>query len=87
MSAEDHTKSRRQPVRMPAWLGFCLFLVIAAFFLLKEHRAHVFGVLPFLLLLLCPVIHFFMHRGHGAGGHGQPDTDGRDAGDRHRDAS
>ena len=46
------------------------FLAIAAFFLLSEHRAHVFGVLPFLLLLACPLLHFFMHgrRGHGGGG-------------------
>lgn len=25
------------------------------------------GYLPYLLLLLCPLIHVFMHRGHGAG--------------------
>ena len=41
------------------------FLAIAAFFLLAEHRAHLFGVLPFLLLAACPLLHFFMHRGHG----------------------
>jgi len=42
-----------------------VFLAIAGFFLLAEHRAHLFGVLPFLLLLACPLLHFFMHRGHG----------------------
>lgn len=26
--------------------------------------------LPFLILLLCPLMHVFMHRGHGDGGHG-----------------
>ena len=31
------------------------FLAIAAFFLITEHAAHVFGVLPFVLLLLCPL--------------------------------
>ena len=41
------------------------FLAIAGFFLLAEHRAHLFGVLPFLLLAACPLLHFFMHRGHG----------------------
>lgn len=41
-------------------------LVIAAFFLFTEHRAHLFGALPYLLLLSCPLMHLFMHRGHGA---------------------
>jgi len=40
-------------------------LAIDAFFLLSEHRAHLLGVLPFLLLLACPLMHLFMHRGHG----------------------
>jgi hypothetical protein len=47
------------------WLVLLGFLAIAAFFLLTEHRAHVFGVVPYLLLLACPLMHFFMHRGHG----------------------
>ncbi|MHB8776575.1 MAG: DUF2933 domain-containing protein [Anaerolineales bacterium] len=41
------------------------FLVIAAFFLITEHTAHVFGLLPYVLLLLCPLLHMFMHSGHG----------------------
>jgi hypothetical protein len=44
------------------------FLLIAGFFILTEHTAHVLGVLPYLLLLACPLLHLF-HRGHG-GGHG-----------------
>lgn len=43
------------------------FLAIAAFFLFSEHRAHALGALPFLLLLTCPLMHLFMHRGHGGG--------------------
>lgn len=38
------------------------------YFLLTEHRAHFIYGLPFLILLLCPLMHMFMHRGHG--GHG-----------------
>ena len=45
------------------------FLAIAAFFLITEHTAHVLGALPYLILLACPVLHFFMHRGHGGHGH------------------
>jgi hypothetical protein len=48
------------------------FLLIAAFFLLSEHRAHTLGVLPFLLLAACPLLHMFMHGGLGGhGGHGR----------------
>ncbi|OGS90088.1 MAG: hypothetical protein A2061_03975 [Gallionellales bacterium GWA2_59_43] len=49
-----------------------VFMAIAAFYLFAEHRAHLLGVLPFLLLLACPLMHLFMHHGHGAhGGHGE----------------
>jgi hypothetical protein len=41
------------------------FLVIIAFFLVPEHIAHVFGILPYALLLICPLLHLFMHGGHG----------------------
>ena len=44
------------------------FLAIAGFYLLAEHRAHAFAVLPFLLLPACLLMHVFMHGGHG--GHG-----------------
>jgi hypothetical protein len=60
-STESRTQSS-QPI--PFVLGLCVFLAIAIFFLWEEHRAHLFGVLPYALLLLCPFIHLFMHRGH-----------------------
>ena len=46
-------------------LALIAFLLIAAFFLFTEHRAHFLGILPFLLLLACPLLHLFMHGGHG----------------------
>ena len=48
--------------------GLLVMGAIAGYFLLSEHRAHFFAALPFLLLLACPLMHIFMHRGHG--GHG-----------------
>ena len=54
------------------------FLAIAAFFLFTEHRAHLFGALPYLLLLACILLHLFGH-----GGHGKPKGD---AGHRHSDS-
>lgn len=51
--------------RSRAGLWLLAFLAIAAFFLFTEHRAHLFGVLPYLLLLACPLLHLLMHRKHG----------------------
>jgi hypothetical protein len=53
------------------------FLAIAAFFLFTEHRAHLFGILPYLLLLACPLLHLFMHGGHGGHDKSREDHPGR----------
>lgn len=45
-------------------IGACVLLAVAAFYLWTEHRAHLLGALPYLIALLCPATHFFMHRGH-----------------------
>nr|WP_304598712.1 DUF2933 domain-containing protein [Elioraea sp. Yellowstone] len=50
---------------------FLAFGAVAALYLLLEHTAHVFQWLPFGILLLCPLMHIFMHGGHG--GHGGSD--------------
>lgn len=49
---------------------FLGFLAIAGFLLITEHRAHLLGFLPWLFLLVCPLMHMFMHGGHGGHGHG-----------------
>ena len=46
-------------------IAFLLLIIIGGFFLWNEHRAHILGALPFLILLLCPIMHIFMHKGHG----------------------
>jgi len=53
-------------------IGLIVVGAVAGYFLLTEHRAHFFGALPFLLLLACPLMHVFMHHGHGhhPGGNG-----------------
>ena len=53
------------------------FLAIAGFFIVAEHTAHVLGVLPYLLLLACPLLHF-VHGRHG-GGHGGRGSHGGDS--------
>lgn len=84
--------NKSQPFQLSAWLqtrtGFVTvtFLLIAAFYLITEHTAHVFGVLPFALLLLCPLLHLFMHGGHGShAGHTSEDkSDGSPSDDAQR---
>jgi hypothetical protein len=38
--------------------------VVAAFFILREHWSHALGLLPYLLLISCPLMHLFGHRHH-----------------------
>lgn len=66
-----------QFVKSRTGLVLLAFLAIAAFYLIAEHTAHVFGVLPYALLLLCPLLHLFMHGGHGdhSGHTGHTDPD------------
>lgn len=44
-----------------------MLLVIGLFYLVREHFAHVSQALPYLILLLCPLMHLL---GHHHGGHG-----------------
>ncbi|WP_416047453.1 DUF2933 domain-containing protein [Cupriavidus basilensis] len=41
------------------------FLLVIAYFLWTEHRAHIIYFLPFLLVAACLLMHFFMHGSHG----------------------
>jgi len=73
MEHDEHSGHDSQPApRGHNWI-LIAFLAIAAFFLITEHRAHLLGALPYLLLLACPLMHLF-HHGHGGhGAHGSHD--------------
>lgn len=66
----DHTtpEARHEPSGARGKWVFIGFAAVAGFFLFAEHRAHLLGILPYLLLLACPLMHLFHHHGHG--GHG-----------------
>lgn len=50
------------------WAYFAVSLaVIAVFFALREHWAHALGLLPYVILLACPLMHLF--HGHSDGHH------------------
>jgi hypothetical protein len=45
---------------------------VGAFFVLREHWSHALGLLPYLLLISCPLMHLLghgHHRRHGEGHH------------------
>ena len=69
MSIHDHPRdddaSRERFLTSPAGLVMIGFLLIGGIYLWMEHRAHLLGALVFLPLLLCPLMHLFMHHGHG----------------------
>ena len=75
----EHSHSERPHGGFPtsrAALVFIGFAIIAGALLFTEHRAHVLGALIWLPLLACPLMHVFMHRGHGGHrGHGQHGND------------
>ena len=81
MTMHEHSRGPDEPKRglLTSRTGLVLlgFIVIAGALLFTEHRAHVLGALIYLPLLLCPLMHFFMHGGHGHGSHGDSDRDGR----------
>ena len=48
-------------------VGLVVLGSVSGYFLWTEHRAHVAGALPYILLLSCLLMHLFMHHGHGHG--------------------
>ena len=79
MSLHDHTAQQDAEhsfLSSRAGLVLIGFLIIGGVLLFTEHRAHVLGVLIWLPLLACPLMHIFMHHGHG--------DHGRDAGQQNR---
>jgi multisubunit Na+/H+ antiporter MnhG subunit len=67
-----HEPENNGAMRSKANIALIIFLIIGAFFVVTEHRAHLVGLLPYLpylLLLACPLMHLFMHGGHHHGSH------------------
>ena len=48
------------------WIVIAIIGVFGLIFLLRTHTSHVLSVIPYLILLLCPFMHIFMHKNHGS---------------------
>jgi hypothetical protein len=59
------------------WIG----LAAAVAWMFFRHNAHLVQLLPFLILLACPLMHLFGHGGHGGHGGGL-DTKSKDGANR-----
>lgn len=67
-----HETANDGTMKSKANIALVVFLLIGAYFLATEHWAHISGWIPYwpyLLLLACPLMHLFMHGGHGRHGH------------------
>ncbi|WP_137887232.1 DUF2933 domain-containing protein [Pseudomonas sp. 2FE] len=61
----NHVPDKGTPYQRWVFWGF---VAVVGFFLITEHTAHLLGALPY-LLLACPLMHLFMHHGHGGHRH------------------
>ncbi len=71
MQVKEHgvsdSKHGMSPSTKLAWFAF---IGVAGFYLWTEHQTHLFEYGLYGLILLCPLMHVFMHGGHGGhGGH------------------
>jgi hypothetical protein len=83
MDHHNHEREKKGFFDSRANVVLIAFLAIGAFYLIAEHRAHLLpylGYWPYLLVLACPLLHVFMHSGHGGhGGNDEPERKPSDA--------
>ena len=73
LNTERSDGAPREDTRVAERIALAIFAGAAAYFLWTEHRAHVVEYLPWGILALCPLMHFFMHRGYGHESSREPD--------------
>lgn len=69
----DHEPGKVAPPsfwRSPLGIACTLLAITASIYLYLEHKSHVYALLPYVFLAACPLMHVFMHKGHGHRGHG-----------------
>ncbi|MBS2783948.1 DUF2933 domain-containing protein [Aeromonas salmonicida] len=61
--------------RSKAGVVLIMLVAIGVFYVVREHFGHVSPFLPYLILLICPLMHFFGHGAHGRHGSSQANKD------------
>lgn len=71
LQRHEHPEERRRAASLPrVWMWVpCLLILVAAAPFILEHRIHALGLLPYVVLLACPLIHVYMHGRHGGHAH------------------
>lgn len=59
-----NTENRRGLFSKGTWIVVSVIGAVGLVFLFTNHTSHVLITLPYLILLACPLLHVFMHRGH-----------------------
>lgn len=67
----DPHQTRPSFWKTPFGVVSTIVALVASAYLWVAHRDHLLALLPFALLAACPLMHMFMHRRHGHGGHSQ----------------
>lgn len=65
----DQQSARPSFWKSPFGIVATLVAVAVSVYLYVVHKDHVLALLPYAVLAACPLMHRFMHRGHGHGGH------------------
>lgn len=69
----------KMALSQPFAVALASLAIIAAFYVLREHWSHALGLLPYLLLLACPLLHLL----HGHAGHNRHRSEQPPEGRRH----
>jgi hypothetical protein len=74
----DQQRARPSFWKSPFGIAATLVAVAASIYLYLVHKDHVLALLPYAFLAACPLMHMFMHRGHGHGDHSHGASPGGD---------
>lgn len=74
----DSQSARPSFWKSPFGIVSTLVAIVASVYLYMVHKDHVLALLPYAILAACPLMHMFMHRGHGHGGHSHGKSRGND---------
>jgi hypothetical protein len=63
----EHRNGLRDWLLSRTGIATVIAVAVLGFLVYTDHTAHLLGVIPYLLVLACPLMHIFMHSGHHHG--------------------